>query len=212
MNDVYSDRLAALERTWQVWAETGAGLTGEQWSAPSRCPGWDVAAVFAHHSIFPFVMAGDLPAPADPSTSIMTAADVLRHYNEPGGIAHTMAGTVAERSVTEAAALSKDELLDRFRVAGAKAVAGLRDVHPDRVIGWPPHLLPVRLTEGIRLVLMEATVHLLDALRALDRPPTVVPAAALTETARLLAEVAPAVEFIEAATGRTGEAPLPVLR
>jgi hypothetical protein len=53
-----------------------------------------------------------------------------------------------------------------------------------------------------RIVLLEATVHLLDVQRALDHPP-LVPSPALKDTAQLVAEVAPAVEFIEAATGRS---------
>jgi hypothetical protein len=54
-------------------------------------------------------------------------------------------------------------------------------------------------------------VHLLDVQRALDHPP-VVPTPALQDTVQLLAELAPAVEFIEAATGRSACSPLPVLR
>ncbi|MCU1683205.1 MAG: hypothetical protein JWQ81_3944 [Amycolatopsis sp.] len=65
--------------------------------------------------------------------------------------------------------------------------------------------------EALRIVLLEATVHLLDVQRALGRAP-IVPEAALDETARLLVEVAPAVEFIEAATGRSSSSPLPILR
>lgn len=47
-------------------------------------------------------------------------------------------------------------------------------------------------------MLLEATVHLLDVQRALGCPPAV-PPQALNDTAQLLAELAPAVEFIEAA-------------
>jgi hypothetical protein len=60
-------------------------------------------------------------------------------------------------------------------------------------------------------VLLESVVHLLDVLRALGRGPTV-DQGALREVAALLAEVAPPVEFIEAATGRSPTNPLPVLR
>jgi hypothetical protein len=69
----------------------------------------------------------------------------------------------------------------------------------------------ITLVEALRIVLMEATVHLLDLQRALDHPP-VVPMQALQETVHLLAELAPAVEFVEAATGRSTHSPLPVLR
>jgi hypothetical protein len=67
------------------------------------------------------------------------------------------------------------------------------------------------VVEALRIVLTEATVHLLDVQRALGRPPTV-PSPALKDTVQLLAEVAPAVEFIEAAAGRSSHSPLPVLR
>ncbi|MGH3913552.1 MAG: maleylpyruvate isomerase N-terminal domain-containing protein, partial [Pseudonocardiaceae bacterium] len=45
MDDSYLARVDALQETWQVWAELGGELTDEQWSRPTRCPGWDVAAV-----------------------------------------------------------------------------------------------------------------------------------------------------------------------
>ena len=90
--------------------------------------------------------------------------------------------------------------------------------------GWSTGCVPPRPTsscpgqrrkqasvETLRIVLMEATVHLLDLQRALELAPDV-PAAALGSTVRLLAEVTPAVELIEAATGRSATSPLPVLR
>lgn len=67
------------------------------------------------------------------------------------------------------------------------------------------------LVEVLRVLLMEATVHLLAVLRALNLPPAL-PPAATTDTALLLAEMAPPVDFIETATGRTATSPLPVLR
>lgn len=63
----------------------------------------------------------------------------------------------------------------------------------------------------LRIVLLEATVHLLDVQRALDHPP-VVPTPALQDTVQLLAELVPAVEFVEIATVRSTHSPLPVLR
>jgi Mycothiol maleylpyruvate isomerase N-terminal domain len=53
MDDLYSGRLDALEQTWRVWAELGDSLTENQWSTTTRYPGWDVAALYAHHSFFP---------------------------------------------------------------------------------------------------------------------------------------------------------------
>jgi uncharacterized protein (TIGR03083 family) len=211
VDDLYCDRLTAIEQTWQTWAEVGAGLSEEQWSAPSRCAGWDVAALFAHHSVFPVVISGPLPDSAQHGPAPLTAAQILTGYNEPGGIAHEKAGEVADRATAQAAQLSHAELVDRFQISGPAAVAALRATEPDRIIGWPPVPLPTTLLEATRLVLMEATVHLLDVLRALDQPPGV-PERALTETAALLGELAPPVAFIEAASGRVTESPLPVLR
>jgi hypothetical protein len=51
----------------------------------------------------------------------------------------------------------------------------------------------------------------LDVLDGLGRDPCV-PAPSLRETSHLLAEVAEPVAFIEAATGRSANCPLPVLR
>lgn len=76
---------------------------------------------------------------------------------------------------------------------------------------WPESDAVITLGAGLRILVLEATVHLLDLQRALDHPPAVL-LQALKETAQLLVELAPAVEFIEAATGRSTHYPLPVLR
>ena len=76
---------------------------------------------------------------------------------------------------------------------------------------WPPVPSGVMLGEGLRIILMEATIHLLDVQRALGQPPAL-PDTALAHTTSLLAEVAQGVELIEAATGRSATSPFPVLR
>lgn len=208
MDDVYRRRLDALEQTWRVWAELGDSVTEDQWSLPSRCPGWDVAALYAHHSAF--IRDMDAPFPlTDAAGEPVTAAEVVRRFNAPDGLATTMAETVADRSVADAAAHTRKELVDRFSVHGPDALRRLRQAKPTLIVPWPPAVLTV--VEALRIVLLEATVHLLDVQRALDHPPAV-PPAALADTAQLLAETAPAVEFIEAATGRSTLSPLPVLR
>lgn len=211
MRDDYHRRLDVLGETWLAWADIGAGLGEERWAAPTRCPGWDVAAVYAHHSAIPAMLDGEGTWPDVPVGSAVTAADLLRLLNAPGGLANEAAGAVADGAVAEAAGHSTAELVDRFRVRGPRAVRRLREADPARVVPWPPGVAATTLAEAVRIVLMEAVVHLLDVLRAVDRDPDV-PPAALAETAQLLAEVPPAVEFIEAATGRSGRSPLPVLR
>lgn len=211
MDDVYLGRLAALEQTWQVWAQVGDDLTEEQWSTGTRCPGWDVAAVYAHYSAFPLAMSTLPPPPDGPVGEPVTAVEILRRFNAPDGAAHTMAETVADRAVSEAAAHTRRELVDRFSVHGPRALQRLRQAEATTVVPWPLSGAVTTLVEALRIVVLEATVHLLDLQRALDHPP-VVPTPALRDTVQLLAELAPAVELIEAATGRSTQSPLPVLR
>ena len=211
MDDVYLVRLAALEQIWQVWAQLGADLTEQQWSTGTRCPGWDVAAVYAHYSVFPLMMSTAPPVPDGPIGEPLTAVEIVRQFNAPGGAAHTMAETVANGAVSEATAHTRRELVDRFSVHGPRALQWLRQAEATTVVPWPVSGAFIRLVEALRIALMEATVHLLDVQRALDQPP-VVPAPALRDTVQLLAELAPAVELIEAATGRSTHSPLPVLR
>lgn len=207
--DEYVRRMDALDQVWQQWARIGGGLRDDEWRQPTRCAPWTVHDLYAHHSGFPLAFAAaTTPVPADGAP--VTAIDVLRGFNDPDGTAHTMAAVVADHAMTEAAAHLPAELVDRFASAGATAVAALRTADPTTVVSWGPYV--VALGEAVRIVLMEATVHLLDLERALVREPSVADAA-LHETVVLLAEVAPAVELIEAATGRApGVSPLPVIR
>lgn len=209
MTDPFHIRLTALEETWRRWAEVGTSLTEAQWRTPTRCTGWDVAAVYAHHSITPRDLDAPLPAtdaPGDPTTAVT----LLRQFNAPGGVAHLAAPAIADRDVQEAARHTRAELVGRFVTHFPGAVAHLRAGRSDLIIPWVGvAVLP--LVEALRLLLMEATVHLLDVLRALDLPPDL-PPAATTDTALLLAEMAPPVDFIEAASGRSTTSPFPVLR
>lgn len=211
MNDVYNRRLDALEQTWAVWARLGAEMNEEQWSKGTRCDGWDVAALYAHHSVFPLALTALPPLPDGPAGEPVTAVDILSRFNAPDGLAHTMADTVADAATKDAAQHTTTVLVDRFAVHGRQALHSLRDTAATTLVPWPAAGLVITLTEGLRIALLEATVHLLDLQRALDHPPDV-PAIALRDTAQLIAEFAPAVELIEAATGRSAASPFPVLR
>jgi hypothetical protein len=57
----YHRRLDALEAVWGRWAEIGTKLPPHGWSAATRRPGWDVAALYAHVGLFPRAVA-DPPA------------------------------------------------------------------------------------------------------------------------------------------------------
>lgn len=206
----YGVRIDALAATWAGWAQIGASMSEGDWTAPSRCTGWDVVSLYAHHSLFPVALGKPTPE-ASPGAPVVGAADVLKGFNRPGGPAHTMARPVAEQALSQARDVDRTELAGRFGAPAIEAVSRLRQAGPDRLVGWPATEGVLPLHEAVRIVLLEATVHLLDVMRALGRDPEI-PEAATAETAALLVEVAGGVAFIEAATGRAEEGLLPVLR
>lgn len=200
----FHHRLDALEAVWRIWGEVGAGLFDDDWRTETRCPGWDIAAVYAHHSDSPVAMTAQLPAEDTPGTPV-TARDVLRGFNVPDGFAHTGAETIAEQAAS--AKIAPTELVARFQVDGPRAIAALHEARPGLIVPFPGAGAVLPISEALRIVLLEATVHLLDVLRALGQKPDL-PEAALADCARLLADVAPPVEFIEAATGRAEWSPV----
>ena len=208
----YAARVGAIGETWQVWAGLGGALTDAEWSVATRCPAWNVACVFAHHSRFPLALSTPLqPLKSASQNSSLTAPEVLRSLNVAGGIASTAADAIAAAAVDEAAHHPHHQLLERFSVFGRAAVQQLRETDPKLIVAWPGAGAGIAVNEALRIVLMEAVVHLLDVQRALHQPPEV-PAPALACVARLLTEVAPSVDLIEAATGRSTQTPFPVLR
>ncbi len=108
---MYQQRIDALEAVWARWAEVGACLTDAEWSTPSRCAGWDVAALFAHVGVFPHAVLD--PPQADGGDPV-TAADILRGFNATSGVASTMADQVAEHAVALAAQVGRAGLVAFF--------------------------------------------------------------------------------------------------
>lgn len=210
--DGYDAHVTALGQTWQVWSKLGGSLAEAQWTVPTRCTGWDVACLYVHHSLFPRALSAPAPrSGAGPGSRPLTASEVLRIFNAPGGLASTAAPAIQAQVVAEAARRTRDELVDPFRTLGPTVIGNLRAADPDLVVAWPAVEAGIALGEALRIVLLEATVHLLDVQRALDQPPAM-PEAALACTLQLLAEVASAVDLIEAATGRSSTPPFPVIR
>ena len=65
------------------------------------------------------------------------AVEILRRFNAPEGVAHTMAETVADRAASEAATHPSRELVDRFSVHGPRALQRLRQAEATAVGPWP---------------------------------------------------------------------------
>ena len=204
------DRLVdALGEAWEAWAATGRSLDEASWRAPTRLGSWDVAAVFAHASRFPEALTRLTAARREGAPDWTAASDLLRAFNEPGGVAHTAAAAVEEGATVEAASVAPAVLVERFARDGPAALQVLRTAGPITVEYFVAGTIP--LAEAVRIGVMEATVHLLDVQRAVGAAPAV-PDAALALTRDLLVAMAPAVDLVEAATGRTSASPFPVLR
>ena len=96
------------------WARRRAELTPQQWSTATRCRPWDVRALVAHLCPDPAMFDMLIAATTDEPAVVTDAAELLRRFNAPGGIAHTSADNLAEQATADAAKLTPDEVVTRF--------------------------------------------------------------------------------------------------
>ncbi len=191
------ERRLVLADGWERWARRCGELTEGQWSTPTRCPGWDVRALVAHVCPDPamFDMLGD--AVIDGPAVVTDAAEMLRRFNEPGGVAHTSADNLAQQAVSDAENLSPDAVVTRFTECAQ--ILRTTPMSDATVIKYPV-LGSTTLAVIAEVALMEATVHLLDLADAVGG---VEPSAeALAATRDLLIAVPDATAAIEVLAGR----------
>jgi uncharacterized protein (TIGR03083 family) len=202
------ERLTTLNTLWSVWAEHGRAMTDEQWGRPTRLGTWEVRSLYAHATSWPLALAGLVGQVRDAKPTHDTAAALLRDFNNPDGVANRLRDWSAANAREDATNNSVAQLIERFTNAGPEAIATARRLGPVAVDYFGQAIL--RLDEAVSIGIMEATVHLLDLHRALGQPPAV-PADGLAHTSALLADMAPSVDFIEVATGRSTTEVFPVL-
>jgi uncharacterized protein (TIGR03083 family) len=69
------DLVAQLDEVWTALAELGAGLDDAEWRRPTSCPGWDVAAQYAHVIGTESMLLGrpspEVEAPAEPPAHVL---------------------------------------------------------------------------------------------------------------------------------------------
>lgn len=183
-------------------------LTDDQWGRSTRLGTWNVRSLYAHAAAWPHGFSKLLGRIQDVEPTHPSAAALLRDFNRPEGIAKRGAGQVESGAREDAANYSAAEMIEQFASTGPEAIAKARQLGPVVVDYFG--LAMLQLDEAASIGIVEATVHLLDLLRALDLPPDV-PAAGLAHTAAVLAEMAPPVDFIEVATGRSTVELFPVL-
>jgi uncharacterized protein (TIGR03083 family) len=191
------DLREALADAWERWARRCAALTGEQWSTTTRCTGWNVRALVAHvcpsPAMFDMLTGATINGPA----AVTDAAVMLHRFNEPDGIAHTSADSLAEQAVSDAATLSPDAVVTRF--TSCARILRTTPMPEDTVISYPV-IGSTTLAVVAEVALMEATVHLLDLAAAVGG---VEPSAqALTATRDLLIAVPDPTAAVEVLAGR----------
>jgi uncharacterized protein (TIGR03083 family) len=202
------DRLTTLDGLWSVWAQHGLAMTDEQWERPTRLGTWDIRTLYAHAASWPSAFTNLVDQVRDAEPTHTTAAALLRDFNAPDGVANRLRARVAASAREDAARYGTARMVEQFVSAGPRAIATARQRGPVAVDYFGQAIL--RLGEAVSIGIVEATVHLLDLHRALGLPPDI-PADGLAHTTALLVQMAPPVDFIEAATGRNPADLFPLL-
>jgi uncharacterized protein (TIGR03083 family) len=190
-----------LADAWERWARRCAELTPQQWSTATRCGPWDARELVAHlcpdRSMFELLTAAATDQPA----AVSDAAELLRRFNAPGGVAHTSADDIAERAHTEATALTPDDAVRRF----TECAEILRATPmPEETVITYPVVGTTTLAVVAEVALMEVTVHLLDLADAVGG---VQPSEqALAATRGLLIAIPDPIAAIEVLAGRADPA------
>jgi hypothetical protein len=186
-----------LADAWERWARRCAELTPQQWSTPTRCRPGDVRGLVAHlcpnRSMFDMLNAATTDGPA----AVTDAAEMLRRFNAPDGIAHTSADHIAERATTDATKLAPYDAVTRFTECAE--ILRATPMSKKTVISYPV-VGTTTLAVVAEVALMEATVHLLDLDDAVG---SVQPSQqALAATRDLLIAVPDPIAAIEVLAGR----------
>jgi hypothetical protein len=137
----------------------------------------------------------------DGPAAVTDAAEMLRRFNEPDGIAHTTADSLAEQAVSDAAALTPDVAAARF--SECARILRATPMSDDTVVAYPT-VGSTTLAVIAETALMETTVHMLDLAAAVGG---IEPSAqALNATRDLLIAVPDATAAIEVLAGRADPA------
>ncbi|MBU9764784.1 hypothetical protein FR943_13155 [Mycobacterium sp. TNTM28] len=201
----------SLADAWERWAYRCAELSATQWRTATRCEAWDVQALVAH--VCPEASTFDqlVNAPAVSPAAVADAAEMLRIFNQPDGVANTTAEQIAERGVLAATTLTPATAAARFVDAAARLRAMPEMSRADETVISYPIIGSTTLAVVAEVALLEATVHLLDLDDAVGgAAPSAV---ALAATRDLLISVPDPTVAVEALAGRRpAQAAVPAIR
>ena len=186
-----------LSDLWRNWAARIPAIRDEQWEARTRCEGWDVRALVAHVVPDPDLLAWLPRMVLDQRPAVADAIDLLRGFNQPGGVAHTMAPMVAAAATANARLLTPAQFARRFSTSAH--VASAATMEPDEVV---PHPVAGSVTVSVltEVSIVEGTIHLLDLIDAVGGPPP--PLQSIAYTSAMFLRMAEPIRFLEAAAGR----------
>jgi hypothetical protein len=147
-------------------------------------------------------------ATTDGPAAVTDAAEMLRRFNAPGGIAHTSADSLAEQATSDAVKLSPEDVVTRFTECAE--ILRATTMSKVTVITYPA-VGSTTLAVVAEVALMEATVHLLDLADAVGG---VQPSEkALAATRDLLIAIPDPAAAIEVLAGRSDPtAAVPAIR
>ena len=145
-----------LDQIWSSTAEACAGLTDEQWDAPTDCPGWSVRDQLSHMIGGEYWVAG-LPTP--------TAVDPVPEH------VHNPAGEMNEAWIEERRSWPGRVVLDEFVEVTRRRVAELTADSEERFQKLGPSPIgEVPYREFMWVRALDCWIHEQDLRRAAGRP------------------------------------------
>ncbi len=157
-----------LDQEWKVLAELCAGMSEEEWTRATDCPGWTVKDQISHIIGTELMLSGQKPPeqvePAggpDVATGVKVA---FPHVKNP-------IGEVNELWVEARRQTPPEQVLDEFQRVTTARLATLRSLSEADFarVGWTPAgQAPYREFMAIRV--FDCWVHEQDIRRAIDRP------------------------------------------
>jgi uncharacterized protein (TIGR03083 family) len=157
--DVPTDVIDTLTGVWAELSRIGAPLTESQWKAPTRLPGWNVQAIYAHLIGTERMLEG---LPGAPARDPLVATPHVR--NAIGDIVENEVAWRAERSGAEVFAEWEDLRANReatLRAAGPEYFAQPM-VNPTG---------PGTMTDFLAVRILDCWIHEQDVRQALSLPP-----------------------------------------
>ncbi len=169
---------AALEAQCRELVALVGELDGADFDKATRCPGWTVKELVAHCENMLVRLVGENAKAVDGSPEI----DRAGYYSyDPDGPREdepdkTFSESIKQRVIDEVGGRSPDELKRSLEDSIEGAIAGMRDIEPDRVIKRTGHP-KMRFDEFVATRVLEFGVHTMDVGHATLRGERIVPEA-----------------------------------